>query len=335
MLYADQRWIGNHGIGRFARHLLGSLDYRPVPLGSNPAAPLDAWRLTRALGELTRDDLFFSPGYNSPLFCASPFVFTIHDLSHIYCPENSSPLIRLYYATVLRRACRRAAGILTVSEFTRAQIVKWSGVPPEKVFNVGCGVDPAYHPGADPYELPYELPFPYLLCVSNRKRHKNEYRVVEAFARASLAAGIRLVFTGKPTVELADCMERHQVTPRVHFVGVVPEARLPSLYRGAEALVFPSLYEGFGLPVLEAMACGTPVVTSNTTAMPEVAGDAALLVDPTSVERIAAAIEQIVGDTSLRRQLRDKGLARATQFSWASTTASVRELLTRHVINRI
>lgn len=329
MIYADQRWIGLHGIGRFARHVLGGLDYRQVPLGSHPAAPLDAWRLTRALGGLTRDDLFFSPGYNSPLFCASPFILTIHDLNHIYCPENSSPFKRLYYAAVLKRACHRAANIVTVSEFTRIQIVEWSGVPPEKVLNVRCGVDSTYQPEG----AAYELPFPYLLCVSNRKPHKNEFRVVEAFARAGLAAGMHLVFTGEPTADLADCIERHHVTSRVDFAGVVPEEKLPSLYRSARALVFPSLFEGFGLPLLEAMACGTPVVTSNVTAMPETAGGAALLVDPTSVEQIAAAIEQIVSDTALREQLRERGLARAAQFSWACTASGVHTLLRVNMIH--
>jgi glycosyltransferase involved in cell wall biosynthesis len=323
MIYADQRWIGYHGIGQFARHVLTGLDYRPVPLRSNPAAPLDAWRLSRALGRLTCEDLFFSPGYNTPLFCASPFVFTICDLSHVYCPENSSPMIRLYYATVAKRACHRAARILTISEFTRRQIIEWSGVRPEKIVNVRCGVDPAYHPGEDCYGLP----FPYLLCVSNRKRHKNEFRVVEAFAKSGLAAELRLVFTGDATAKIANWIESNHVTAAVHFVGRVPESRLPSLYRGAQALVFPSLYEGFGLPLLEAMASGTPAVTSNTTALAEVAGDAALLVDPTSVEQIAAAMRQIVGDDSLRRVLREKGLARAAEFSWESTAARVRETL--------
>jgi glycosyltransferase involved in cell wall biosynthesis len=203
------------------------------------------------------------------------------------------------------------------------QIVDWSGVPPDKIFNVRCGVDPAYQPG----NSSCGLLSPYLLCVSNRKRHKNEFRVVEAFARSGLAAGIRLVFTGEPTADLADHIERCRVTTRVDFVGMVPEEKFPSLYRGAEALIFPSLYEGFGLPVVEAMACGIPVVTTNTTAMPEVAGDAALLVDPTSVEQIAEAMEQVVSDTSLRRQLREKGLARAAQFSWATTAARVHEVL--------
>lgn len=323
MIYADQRWIGPHGIGRFAAHVLPELNYHPVSLTSNPAAPLDSLRLARALSTISPNDLFFSPGYNSPLFCKSPFIFCVHDLSHIYCPENSSPLIRLYYATIMKRACGRALKIITVSEFTRGQIVEWSGVPRDKVVNVRCGVGPEYHPGDDTYGLP----FPYLLSTSNRKPHKNEFRVVQAFARARLAADVRLVFTGKPTPELSACAERHGVTSSVHFLGPVPDSKMPPLYRGAHAVIFPSLYEGFGLPPLEAMACGIPVVTSNITAMPEVAGDAALLVDPTSVEEIADAINRIVSDTSLRRQLRERGLIRAAKFPWSNTAAMVREVI--------
>lgn len=323
MIYADQRWIGDHGIGRFARHVLAGLDYRPVLLSSQPAAAFDTWKLTRALGKLTPNDMFFSPGYNSPLFCPSPFVFTVHDLNHIYAPPNSSALKRLYYATVLKRACHRAAIIFTVSEFTRGQIIEWSGVTAEKVFNVCCGVDTTYHPGGEVYGLP----FPYLLCVSNRKRHKNEFRTVEAFGQARLASEIRLVFTGNPSSELTEYIARRNLTARVHFLGLVPEVKLPSLYRGAEALVFVSLYEGFGLPLLEAMASGTAAITSNVSALPEIAGDAALLVNPNEVEDIAEAMGVIVNNTALRQRLREKGLTQSAKFSWATTTAKVKELL--------
>jgi len=323
MICADQRWIGDHGIGRFARHVLAGLDYRPVRLTSHPAAPFDTWRLARALDKLTRDDLFFSPGYNTPLYCKSPFVFTIHDLSHIFFPENSSLAIRLYYTTIMKQACHRAAKILTVSEFTRSQIVEWSGVLPEKVVDVGCGVDAAYRPEGDLYGLP----FPYVLCVSNRKRHKNEFRVVEAFAKAAIDPRMHLVFTGEPIEDLLRLIEHLQVRERIDFAGLVPESKLPALYRGARALIFPSLYEGFALPVVEAMACGTPVVTSNVSAMPEIAGDATLLVDPSSVQQIVDAIQQIMSDTSLREQLRERGIARASQFSWARTAAGVQALL--------
>lgn len=323
MIYADQRWIGDHGIGRFAKHVLPGLDYRPLSMSGHPAAPFDAWRLARALSALTRNDLFFSPGYNTPLYCDAPFVFTIHDLSHVYCPENGSPLIRLYYSTLMRRACRRAPSILTVSEFTRGQIIEWAGVDGKKVHNVSCGVDPAYGPTGDTFGFS----FPYVLCVSNRKRHKNEFRTVEAFAKSGMAKEIKLVFTGKPTTELEECIERNDVSASINFAGAVPEAKLPALYRGAQALVFVSLYEGFGLPILEAMACGVPVLTSNVTAMPEIAGDAALLVDPTSVQQISEAMTRILRDDFLRRQLREKGLDRAAQFSWDNTVARVREIL--------
>jgi len=323
MLYADQRWIGNHGIGRFARHVLAGLTYCPVSLTSHPAAPLDSWRLTRALLKAAPNDLFFSPGYNTPLFCPSPFVFTIHDLSHVYCPENSSPLIRLYYATYLKRACHRAVRILTVSEFTRGQIVSWSGVPMNKVLNVGCGVDPAYHPGNDPNRLP----FPYIFSVSNRKRHKNELRMIEAFAKSEIDKRIHLVFTGSVTAKLARWIERQGVTSRVDFLGSVSEGQLPSLYRNAQVLLFTSLYEGFGLPLLEAMACGTPVVTSNVTAMPETAGGAAILVEPRTITGISQAIQQVIEDASLRVQLQQRGLARAAEFSWTKTSIKVHELL--------
>jgi glycosyltransferase involved in cell wall biosynthesis len=322
VIYADQRWIGNHGIGRFARNVLPSLQYAPISLGGRPAAPLDSWRLSRALKNLRREDLFFSPGYNAPLFCPSAFIFTIHDLSHVYCAENSSPLIRLYYATVAKRACNRAAAVLTASEFTRSQILEWSGIPSDKVINVSCGVEASYRPEGNTYGFP----FPYLLCVSNRKPHKNELRLVTAFTR-SKARDLHLVFTGESSPRIMKCIDEQHVTDRVHFTGIVPEAELPSLYRGALALVFPSLYEGFGLPILEAMACGTPVITANTTAMPEVAGGAALLVDPTSVEQIAHTIEQIVKDNALRSCLRTKGLERAAQFSWEQTRERVKKVI--------
>jgi glycosyltransferase involved in cell wall biosynthesis len=323
MLYADQRWIGDHGIGRFARHVLTGLDFHPVPLQSSPAAPLDTWFLARALKPLTRHDLFFSPGYNTPVFCRSPFVFTIHDLTHIQCPEASKPHIRFYYAAFMKRACHRAVRILTVSEFTRKQIIDWSRVTPEKVVNVGNGVDPRYEPSGDSFGFP----FPYLLSVSNRKPHKNELRIVEAFGKANLDSQTRLVFTGKPTPALARWIERNRLRSRVAFVGSIPEARMPSLYRGATALIFPSLYEGFGLPLLEAMACGIPVVTSNITAMPEVAADAALFVDPRSVDEIAEAMKQIVSDVPLRQKLTENGIARRARFSWPNTLARVRTAL--------
>lgn len=323
MIYADQRWVGDHGIGRIARHVLADLEFCPIGLTSHPAAAFDSLQLSRSLIHLTRKDLFFSPGYNTPLFCQAPFVFTICDLTHIHCSEMSSLPIRVYYATIMKRACHRATRILTISEFTRQQIVEWGGISPEKVVNISCGVDSRYCESGDSYGLQ----FPYLLCVSNRKRHKNEFRIVEAFATAALDRRIHLVFTGSSSPELASWIESLNMGSRIDFTGRIAEEKLPGLYRGAEALVFPSLYEGFGLPLVEAMACGTPVITSNVTSLPEVAGDAAVLVDPTSVEQIASAMERIVSDASLREQLRGKGLIRAAQFSWKRTVTKAHNVL--------
>jgi len=322
MICADQRWIGAHGIGRFARQLLAGLDYQPVALNSSPASPLDPLRLSVALRHLGVRDLFFSPGYNAPLVCRAPYILTIHDLNHLDRPENSSPLKRSYYATLLRRAAQRALCVLTVSEFSRGRILEWSGLRPHRVVNVGNGVGAEFHPGA----VPFRLSRPYLLAPTSRKRHKNDQRVVEAFARAALD-DIFLIFTGEPSAALTACIRHHHLGGRVRFTGCVPDALLPSLYCGAEAVLFVSLYEGFGLPLVEAMACGIPVVTSNNSAMPEVASDAALLVDPTSVEEIARAMERIVGESALRQQLRARGLVRAVRFRWSDTSARVSRLL--------
>jgi glycosyltransferase involved in cell wall biosynthesis len=213
--------------------------------------------------------------------------------------------------------------VLTVSEYSRQEIIRWAGLQPNRVVNVGNGVDDSYNP-----DVPSYAPgFDYLLCVSNRKAHKNELRIVEAFTRANIDPKIRLVFTGEPSNELSALCRQLNPGHRVVFAGPVPEADLPPLYRGALALIFPSLYEGFGLPVIEAMACGTPVLTSNTTSLPEIAGNAALLVNPMSLEQIAAGIESLCRDPQLREHLRRRGFNRAKQFRWDDVAAKVKAVL--------
>ncbi len=321
-IYGDTRWSGQHGIGRFAAQVLRRCpEIVPLDLPGHPAAPLDALLLTRTLGRLPRGSVFFSPGYNPPLAARQPFVITVHDLNHLDRSENRSLAKLLWYRCVLRRACRRAAAVLTVSEFSRRRIVEWAAVPPARVVNVGNGVGAAFQPGASGQTGGY------LLCVGNRKGHKNELRVVESFARALPTSSLRLRFTGDASAPLLARAVRCGVGSRVEFTGPVPDDQMPALYRDAVALVFPSLYEGFGLPVVESMACGTPVITSNTTALPEIAGGAALLVDPASVLAIAAAIARLTGDSALRRSLRRRGLERAARFTWDNTAAAVRRVL--------
>lgn len=323
-IYFDPRWIGNHGIGRFANILDRHLGLPHLVIKGSPSSPFDPLRLLLAiLTRTSKEACVFSPGYNAPLFVVCPYVFTILDLNHIDRPENSSLFKRLYYRFIMRRAARNAFRVLTISRFSLQRIVDWAGVDPQRVVNVGCGVDSCYHPDVPPYTPGY----PYLLCVSNRKAHKNELRVVEAFAKAAINSDIHLIFTGQANEALLELCRQCGVENRVVFVGRVPEEDLPCIYRGALALVFPSLYEGFGLPVIEAMACGTPVLTSNTTSLPEVAGDAALLVDPLSVKQITLGMERLCTDAVLRTVLAERGLRQAAKFSWDRVSDKVKVVL--------
>ena len=300
MIYYDSRWRGAHGIGRFSSAVSERIVSQPLKITGNPASPIDPFKVSLALCNLPRDAVFFSPGFNAPVWSRHRFIFTVHDLNHVDRSENTSVSKRLYYATLLKNACRRAARVLTVSDFSRARIAEWSGLPLDHITNVSNGVEPAFNPDVTPYAPGY----PYLFCVGNRKLHKNEPRVLEAFAAAATSSDIKLVLTGNSNLELAALIQNLGIGRRVVFAGQIPENRLPSFYRGAIALVFPSLYEGFGLPVIEAMACGTPVITSNTTALPEVAGDAALLVNPESIAEITTAILRLTTNGKLNEELR-------------------------------
>lgn len=321
--YFDARWVGLGGIGRFCSEILSRLDFlHPVYPLCAAASLFNPITISLALLKM-KYSVFFSPGYIPPLFSRIPFIFTIHDLNHIDRSENSSFLKRLFYGFIIKSGCHRARYILTVSEFSRMRIIEWSGVSSDKVINVGNGVDDVFHPRVQAYQPGY----PYLLCVSNRKLHKNEHRIIKAFFSANIPVSIKLVMTGSPTEELSDLINEYQLSERVVFIGKVREEELPSLYKGSLCLVFPSLYEGFGLPVVEAMACGIPVLTSNTTSLPEVAGDAALLVNPDSVDEISAGIERLVYDETLRAELIAKGLERAKLFSWDAVAARVQVIL--------
>lgn len=327
--FFDARWIGDHGIGRVARMLDHKLALPRLNIGGSPSSPFDALRLLFAIVFKTpAKSCVFSPGYNAPLFIFKPYIFMIYDLNHIDRAENSSRLKRIYYALIMRRACRNAAAVMTVSEYSKARIMKWAGVPEDQIINVGIGVDNAYSPNVVAHAPGYS----YLLCVSNRRAHKNEPRVLEAFVRAKIDPAIRLVLTGDATDSLMAIAAKLGIAQRLVFAGRVPEVDLPGYYRGAIALVFPSLYEGFGLPAIEAMACGVPVLTSNTTSLPEAAGDAAIQVDPTSVEQITTGIERLCSDQKLRAEMIERGLVQAANFTWEMTTTRVSDVLQK--INR-
>lgn len=311
----DARWIGNHGIGRFAKELQKSFPGL-VPFHSRrpPWHPLDPFLLAAELWH-RKPRLFFSPGYNSPLGWSGSFVFTLHDLNHLRVPDNSNALKRAYYRHIIKPACHRAETVLTVSEFSKQEIVAWARVNEDKIVNVGNGVGPPFSPTGAKYDPGY----PYLLYVGSRKPHKNLPRLLQAYSISGVRQDVHLVLSGRPDQQIVGEIDRLGLPGDVFFEDLSTDGRLAEAYRGAVALVFPSLYEGFGLPPLEAMACGLPVLTSNVCSLPEVVGEAAILVHPLDVEEIADGIKRIVEDPTLRARLRERGLLRARLFSWDET----------------
>jgi len=323
VILADARWLGPHGIGRFAREVLDRLPgIHSVPALGKPLHPLDPVLLSWLLWRL-RPQVYFSPGFNPPLWSPVPVVFTIHDLIHLCLPGETSLAKRLYYQHVVRPAAQQAYRVLTVSRYTQQAILDWTGLPQERVVVVGNGVGAVFCP----YGVQHAPGYPYLFYVGNRKPHKNVPRLLQGFARSGLSRDVRLILTGTPEATTSQQLRALKLQDRVVYAGQLTDTELAAYYRGAMALVCPSLYEGFGLPPLEAMACGTPVVTSNRTALPEVVGDAALVIDPYDVEAIAWGIQCAVQDSTLRQVLRQKGLERAQQFTWERTAARVWQVL--------
>lgn len=319
----DERWRGLHGIGRFAIEMSQRLKMENLGLPRSPSHPMDCLMMSASVLQRPRD-VFFSPGYNAPFIGLSRYVFVVHDLNHIDMNSNSSALKRLYYRLVLKRACQQALGLLTVSEFSARRISAWAGVSRDRIHVVGNGVSAAFTSDGDSHDEGCD----YFLVVGNRKDHKNEARVIEAFAEVLGSRNdLRLVFTGKPSKNLQTVIDRHAMGDFVRFTGLLSDADLAKHYRGAVGLVFPSLYEGFGLPVVEAMSCGTPVITSTTTSLPEVAGDAALLVDPLSTYAIASAMTRLLDEPLLRQDLAVRGVEQARQFSWELVSQRVETLL--------
>ena len=314
MIIIDASWRNSGGIGRFYQEVAKRLgNVKEERFSQKPASPIAVISNTnKCLFQYDKNQTVFFPGYIPPYFSRCSFSFTIHDLNHIERPENKSFLKSIFYNAVIRHGCKKAKCIFTVSEFSRTRIIAWSKVPAEKVINVGNGVDEAYNNEVAPYQPGYE----YLLCVSNRKQHKNELRLIDAYFASEIYSSIKLVFTGNATKEIVDYIESKGDSSRVIFTGFLSDDLLPSLYKGSLGLVFPSLYEGFGLPVIEAMACGIPVLTSDTSSLPEVAGDAAILVNPESVEEISKGITRLVNEPELRNDLIKKGFIRAEMYTW-------------------
>ena len=285
--------------------------------------PIAAWR--------DRLDLIHGPVNVLPLLAPCPGVVTVHDLAFLAYPEAAGAAKQRYRTVLTALSVRRAARVIAVSAFTRDELVRRLGTPVRKIVVVHNAVDPAFTPLPQAEVARFRAEGGLLermvLCVGTLEPRKNLRGLLDAFARVAPHTDADLVVAGgkgwlyDDVFALVDALG---LTRRVRFAGHVPDAQLPLWYNAAEVFVYPSLYEGFGLPPLEALACGTPTITSTAAALPEVVGDAAILSDPRDPAALAAALARVLDDPALRSTLRDRGLRRAAGFSWARTAAATR-----------
>ncbi len=299
-----------------------------------------AWRGARLAWEQTvlplilrrlRIDVLHSPHHHTPIAVRLPLasrsklVVTVHDLTFMLIPKRYPLARRLFMEGVTRASALAADAIITPSQTIRQQVIERLRIPSERVVSIPEAASSIYQEATraqiEEVRARYGLPGRYVLSVGSLEPGKNRARLFRALASLR-AKGIdcSMAVVGQPAWKYErdyDLIRELDLTGNVTFLGYVPDEDMPPLYSGAALLAFPSLYEGFGLPVLESMACGTPVVTSNVSAPAEIADGASLLVDPFDVGAIASAIEAVLRDEKLRASLRELGLARAAEFSWA------------------
>ncbi|MBI3966896.1 MAG: glycosyltransferase family 4 protein [Chloroflexi bacterium] len=286
-----------------------------------------------------RFDLLYSPNFVLPPSRHGATMLTVHDLSFVLFPECADSRLVAYLQRVVPPSVARADLVLADSHNTKNDIVCLLDVPPERVEVVHLGVEPHFRrvttaERLDDVRRRLELERPFLLSVGVVEPRKNYVRLIEAFARlrAEGYTDHELLIVGRRGWLSDDTYDRArelELDDHVRFLGHVDEADLPALYSLADVFVYPSLYEGFGLPPLEAMACGTPVVCSRSSSLPEVVGDAALLVTPTDIEELVDALRRVLDDTELRRDLGERGQARAATFSWPAAASQFLDLYGR------
>lgn len=315
-------FIGRGGISAADVEAMGA---RPVELPMPSTG-----RLLRVLGEQSilpfaarreRIDLLHNFAMTAPFFSPAPQVTSTHDVIYASHPDAHSKLMQLGQSVLVPMGARRARKVLTLSEASADEIVKYTKVDRERIEVVHIA---ARTPGppAEEHGMRERLGLgeqPFVLATSARRGHKNLGRLLEAFARLKHEPAPSLVLPGYATgaeVELQEQIAGLGLADRVHLLGWIDDADMDGLYAAAELLAFPSLAEGFGLPVLEAMEHGLPVATSNVSSMPEVGGDAAIYFDPENVDDIAATIDRLLDDSELRTKLAAAGLVRAKEFSW-------------------
>ena len=317
----------------------GAATLQPCDLHVMPFPRL--WTHLRLSWEMAHrpPDLLFVPAHVLPIVHPHRSVVTVHDLGYLYYPEAHRPLDRLYLDLSTRYNARAATHLIADSSATKRDLIERYGIEPGKITVVYPGYDnTVFQPARDEEAIEavkarYGIAGDYALFVGTLQPRKNLIRLIEAFSNLQYPiSNIQLVIAGKKGWLYWEIFRRVKelgLEGSALFPGYIAADDLPALLSGASLFVFPSLYEGFGLPVLEAMACGTPVVCSNISSLPEVAGDAALLVDPLDVEELAAAMERVLGDESLRAELIERGFEQVSKFSWERCARQTLDVLER------
>ena len=280
-------------------------------------------------------DLLHSLHYTLPLAYPGRRVVTFHDMTFFLFPQLHTLPKRYFFRLFIHLSRRQANAIIADSESTRQDAIRLAGVPPSKIHTVLLGVTPDFHTEKDPAVLQavrqkYQLPERFLLYVGLLEPRKNLPVLLHAFASLPpKKPEVKLVIVGRQGWMYTQTLQLVQslgLAERVHFTGYVDQPDLPRVYNLAQMAIYPSLYEGFGFPVLEAMACGTPVITSNVSSMPEITAEAGLLVPPGDVPALATAIEHLLSDPIERQRRSALGLERAAQFTWQRTAQQTLEV---------
>lgn len=268
-------------------------------------------------------DLFHAPSFVAPMFVPCKMIMTIHDLNHMVLPQFYTFFHQFYYQVIVRNSIKKSQYILTVSKFSKKEIVRTLGLSANKIFVTYNGVSERYRPIEDKEYLQYVrdiygLPEKFILCVSNNKPHKNVHQLVRAYCYSDIQ--VPIVLACPVDRSLISIAENYGKKHLLYFSKFVDEQHLPAFYSMTDLFVYPSTYEGFGLPPLEALSCGTPVVVARSSSLPEVVGKHAIFANPYDFKAIASALERGVKDSLLREQLSTEGLQHARQFSWEKMT---------------
>ena len=280
-------------------------------------------------------DLLHALAFVSPLANRLPTVLTIYDLSFVRFPQLFRPFNRWYLRTFSRISARRADAVIAISESTRRDVISAFGVNPNRVHTVYCGADEIFRPlpaeTIAAFRAEKNLPARFIFRLGTIEPRKNVEGVIRAYAawrQRDPSAPLLVIGGGKGWYyrQVFRLVESLGLAEHIRFPGYIPQDELPLWYNAASVFVYPSHFEGFGLPVLEAMACGTPVVTSDVSSLPEVAGDAALLVSPSDTDGLSRAMARAFDDAALAQSLRERGLRRAGQFSWEKTARQTLEI---------